>query len=155
MGAIVMQFAGDNSFGSLAIKWFGHGRYSHVDTVMPDGLLLGARNDVMDGYPAGVQLRGPNYQVGYDLKRVTIPCTDTQQSDYYQFVLDQVGKPYDDKAIAAFVFGTDWAMKDAWFCSELNTAALQHCGWLKELAEPANKIDPDSLLLVLSALVEV
>ena len=155
MGQIVMQFAGSNSLTSRVIQWFGHGRYAHVDTVMPDGLLLGARNDVMAGYPAGVQLRGPNYQVGYTLKRVTIPCTDEQQADYYTFVLDQVGKSYDSRAIAAFAAGTDWVTKDAWFCSELNTAALQHCGWLKQLSEPASKIDPDSLLLVISAFVEV
>ena len=155
MGQIVMQFAGSDSLTSKIIQWFGHGRYAHVDTVMPDGLLLGARNDVMAGYPAGVQLRGPDYQVGYTLKRVTIPCTDAQQSDYYQFVLDQVGKPYDSRAIAAFAAGTDWTTKGAWFCSELCTAALQHCGWLKELCEPPSKVDPDSLLLIISAFVEV
>lgn len=154
-GQIVMQFAGSSSLTSRLIQWFGHGQFAHVDTVMPDGTLLGARNDVMAGYPAGVQIRGADYQKGYKLKKVVIPCTDAQQKAYYDFVLDQVGKPYDSLAIAAFAAGADWSNRDAWFCSELNTAALQHCGWLKPLSEPPNKIDPDSLLLVISAFVDV
>jgi uncharacterized protein YycO len=155
MSEIVMQFAGSSSLTSRLIQWFGHGKFAHVDTVMPDGTLLGARNDVMAGYPAGVQIRGANYQQGYVTKKVAIPCTDVQQKAYYDFVLDQVGKPYDNKAIIAFATGTDWSDRNAWFCSELNTAALQACGWLKQLADPPNKIDPDSLLLVLSAFVDV
>lgn len=154
-GQIVMQFAGSSSLTSRLIQWFGHGQFAHVDTVMPDGTLVGARNDVMAGYPAGVQIRGADYQKGYKLKKVAIPCTDAQQKAYYEFVLDQVGKPYDSLAIAAFAAGADWSNRDAWFCSELNTAALQHCGWLKPLSEPPNKIDPDSLLLILSAFIDV
>jgi hypothetical protein len=154
-GQIVLQFAGSSSLTSRLIQWFGHGRFAHVDTVMPDGMLLGARNDVMAGYPAGVQIRGPGYQIGYTLKKVTIPCTQAQQDAYYGFVLDQVGKPYDSAAIAAFAAGTDWSTKGAWFCSELCTAGLQACGWLKQLSEPPTKIDPDSLLLIVSAFVDV
>lgn len=155
MNAIVMQFAGSQSLTSRLIQWFGHGQFAHVDTVMPDGTLLGARNDVMAGYPAGVQIRGADYQKGYTTKKVTIPCTDAQQKAYYDFVLDQVGKPYDNTAIVAFAAGTNWNNRDAWFCSELNTAALQQCGWLKQLSAPPSKVDPDSLLLVLSAFVDV
>jgi uncharacterized protein YycO len=155
MNEIVMQFSGSRSLTSRIIQWFGHGHYAHVDTVMPDGTLLGARNDVMAGYPAGVQIRGADYQKGYTLKRVTIPCTDAQQKAYYDFVLAQVGKPYDSLAIAAFAAGMDWNKRNAWFCSELNTAALQQCGWLKQLSDPPEKVDPDSLLLVLSAFVDV
>lgn len=155
MSQIVMQFAASSSLTSRLIAWFGHGQFAHVDTVMPDGTLLGARNDVMEGFPAGVHIRAADYQKGYTLKRVAIPCTDEQQAAYYDFVLAQVGKPYDSIAIAAFAAGTDWNNRDAWFCSELNTAALQKCGWLKPLSEPPNKVDPDSLLLVLSAFIDL
>lgn len=155
MGAIVMQFAGSSSMTSQLIEWFDHGEYSHVDSVMPDGLLLGARDDVMSGYPAGVQLRGADYQQGYQIKRVTLPCTDTQQKAYYDFVLAQVGKPYDEDAIVGFVAGRNWRAPDAWFCSELNAAALEASGVVPQLIAPCNKIAPDDLALVLSALVPV
>lgn len=155
MGQIVMQFAGSDSFTSQAIQWFDHGEYAHVDTVMPDGLLLGARNDMMAGFPAGVQLRSADYQQGYTLKRVTLPCSDDQQKAYYDFVLAQVGKPYDSKAIAAFVVGRDWRTPDAWFCSELCAAGLEASGVVPPLSASCNKIAPDDLLLVLSALTDI
>jgi uncharacterized protein YycO len=155
MGAIVMQFAGSSSLTSQLIQWFDHGQFAHVDTVMPDGTLLGARNDVMDGYPAGVQIRGANYQQGYTLKRVSLPCSDVQQNAYYDFVLAQVGKPYDTKAIAAFAVGRDWRTPDAWFCSELCAAGLEESEVVMPLSAPVNKIAPDDLLLVLSAFVLV
>lgn len=155
MNSITMQFAGSTSLTSRLIQWFGHGQFAHVDTVMPDGTLLGARNDVMAGFPAGVQIRSADYQKGYALKRVVIPCTEQQQTDYYSFVMSQVGKPYDSIAIAAFASGANWTTTGSWFCSMLNTSALQQCGWLKTLSEPPTKIDPDSLLLVLSAFVDV
>lgn len=155
MTQIVMQFAGSKSLTSRLIQWFGHGQFAHVDTVMPDGTLLGARNDVMAGFPAGVQIRAADYQKGYTTKKVAIPCTQAQQDAYYAFVLNQVGKPYDNKAIVAFAAGTNWNDRNAWFCSELNTAALQQCGWLKTLSEPPQKITPDDLLLILSAFIDV
>jgi hypothetical protein len=155
MGAIVMQFAGSDSLTSRLIQWYDHGEFAHVDTVLPDGALLGARNDVMDGYPAGVQIRGADYQQGYTLKRVTLPCTDAQEKAYYDFVMAQVGKQYDSTAIAAFAVGRDWRAPDSWFCSELNAAGLEESGVVPPLSAPVNKVAPDDLLLVLSALVHV
>lgn len=155
MGQIVMQFAGSAALTSRLIQWFDHGAFAHVDTVMPDGTLLGARDDVMAGYPAGVQFRGADYQQGYTLKRVALPCTDEQEKAYYDFVIAQIGKPYDEKAIAAFAVGRDWRTPDSWFCSELNAAGLEASGVVPPLSAPVNKIAPDDLLLVLSALVDV
>jgi hypothetical protein len=155
MNNIVMQFSGSKSLTSRAIQWFGHGEFSHVDTVLADGTLLGARSSCMGGFPAGVQIRAADYQKGYDLKRVSIPCTEQQQKDYYDFVLNQIGEPYDKRAIVAFVTGASWTSPNSWFCSMLNTAALQHCGWLKTLSVPPTKVDPDNLLLILSAFIDV
>lgn len=154
MGQIVMQFAGSSSLTSRLIEWFDHGQFAHVDTVLPDGRLLGARDDVMDGCQAGVQIRPADYQTGYTLKRVTIPTTDAIAAAYYSFVLAQVGKAYDSTAIAAFVVGRDWRTPDSWFCSELNAAGLEASGLVPPLIAPCNKIAPDDLALVLSALVE-
>lgn len=155
MASIVMQFSGNSSISSRLIQWFGKGKYSHVDSVLVDGTLLGARSTSIAGYSSGVQIRDANYQKKSKLKRVSIPCTEKQQKLYYDFVLSQVGKPYDRIAIIAFITGSTWSEEDSWFCSELNTAALQYCGWLKPLSVPPSKIDPDDLLLLLSALIDV
>ena len=155
MGAIVMQFAGSSSLTSRLIAWYDHGDFAHVDTVLPDGTLLGARDDVMDGCPAGVQIRPAGYQQGYTIKRVSLPCTDAQQAAYYSFVTAQIGKKYDETAIAAFMVGRDWRSPDSWFCSELCAAALEESGVVPALSAPCSKVAPDDLLLVLSALVQV
>lgn len=156
MGAIVLQFVGDNhSFGSLLIEWFDHGQFSHVDSVLPDGSLLGARSDVILGVPAGVQIRPASYVGGEVTKLVSIPCPDPVADAYYAFIHSQIGKPYDKTAIAAFVFGRNWMESDSWFCSELCAAALVAAGFVHTLAAPCNKIAPDDLLLIVSAFVPV
>jgi uncharacterized protein YycO len=159
MGQIVMQFAGnDTSLGSKAIEWFSHSKWSHVDTVMPGGSLLGARSDVIQGIPAGVQIRPANYvHKEHDrLKRVHIPCADAVAKAYYDFVLAQVGKPYDKTAIFAFIVDRNWEAPDSWFCSELCSAAAVHAKlFTYKLAVKHNKIDPGDLLFVLSAITDV
>jgi uncharacterized protein YycO len=158
MGQIVMQFVGNNtSIGSKLIEWFSHSPYSHVDTVMPNGTLLGARSDKIMGVPPGVQIRPASYVLAeHDLiTRVVIPCTDAQQKKYYQFVTSQIGKPYDKTAIFAFVVNRDWTEDDAWFCSELNSAGTMACGLFKHLSQPHNKIDPGDLFFLISSIVDI
>lgn len=155
MGAIVLQFVGNSSIGSRLIEWFDHGEYSHVDTVLPDGALLGARDDVIDGIPAGVQIRPASYVAQDVVLRVCLPASDAIANAYYDFVQAQIGKPYDEKAIAAFALGRDWRTADAWFCSELVAAGLEESRFVPILSAPCNKIAPDDLLLVVSAFVPV
>lgn len=155
MGAIVLQFVEGSGFGSALIKYYDHGLYSHVDSMLPDGTLLGARDDAIEGIPSGVQIRPASYVAGETVLRVTIPCTDTQQDAFYAFVRAQLGKPYDETSIAAFAVGRDWRADDSWFCSELCSAGIEASGLVPPLSAPANKIAPDDLLLVISALVRI
>ena len=155
MSAIVLQFVEGSGFGAALIKYYDHGLYSHVDSVLPDGTLLGARDDVIGSIPSGVQIRPANYVGSETVLRVTIPCTDAQEAAYYAFVRAQLGKPYDETSIAAFALGRDWRADDSWFCSELCAAGIEASGLVSPLSAPANKIAPDDLLLVISALVPI
>lgn len=155
MGAIVAQFAGNGSFGSRMIEWFDHGAYSHVDIVLPSGELLGARNDVIDGIPAGVQIRPPNYVSGDNVLRVDLPAPAAVVERFYELAHAQIGKPYDRTAIVGFVVGRDWREDDSWFCSELFMWLLEQSGYLHRLSAPCEKIAPDDALLVVSAFVSV
>lgn len=155
MSAIVLQFVAGSGLGSGMIKWFGHGAYSHVDAMLPDGTLLGARNDDIDGVPAGVQIRPESYVAHETVKRVTLPATADQEALFYAFMRSQIGKPYNKIGIYAFAVNASWSSVDAWFCSQVVTAALQYSKWLRELSEPPNKVDPDDLLLIISALVSI
>jgi len=155
MSAIVLQFVEGTGLGSGMIRWFGHGSYSHVDAVLPDGSLLGARSDVIDGIPAGVQIRPADYVAKEKVTRISLPATHEQTREFYQFMHDEIGRPYNKIGILAFVVNANWTSIGAWFCSQLVTAKLMSCKWLRHLSEPANKVDPDDLFLILSALVEV
>lgn len=153
MAEIVLQFVEGSGFGSGMIKWFGHGDYSHVDAVLPDGTLLGARNDVLGGVAAGVQIRPAAYIGNSRMLRLVLPATEDQAEAFYDFMEAQIGKPYNKIGILAFVVNANWSSVGAWFCSQVVTTALQEAKWLGELSETPNKIDPDDLRLILSALV--
>jgi hypothetical protein len=144
---ITLQFAAEANIPSLLIEWYGHGSYAHVDNVCEDGTLLGAR------VKGGVQKRLPGYAPFTKILRVTLPF---QATDYDKFLNDQIGKPYDGTAIAAFAFDRDWRKADSWFCSELIAAALEACNFFRyPLVTAANKLTPPDLLLLCSAFVSI
>lgn len=150
---ISLLFVSGNDIGSRLIKWFSHGAsFSHVDVIWPDGKLFGSRTDRSGAEATGVQFRPASYVNGCDVLRVDLPAAEDVRQRFYDFLLAQEGKPYDSSAIAAFIFGRDWQEDDSWFCSELVTAALVHCGVFKyPLVTPSNKITPADLILLLSA----
>jgi hypothetical protein len=125
---------------------------SHCEALMPDGTLLGAHAS------GGVQARARSYDTGQFVKEVYVdlPCDDATSQKFYDFLRLQVGKPYDMTAISAFLLGRDWREADSWFCSELQAAALEACGWFASpLATAVNHVSPRDLLLVLSGKVSL
>ena len=160
--SLTLQFCGFDSLVARTIERFTDplGKIGHVDIVMPDGALLGAQNEAgLGGKPSGVQIRPATYVVaagGNNIVRVIVPVTADMQQKFYDFALDQVGKPYDLTAIAAFVAGRDWRQPDSWFCSELAAASLEQGDvFPSPLFAPANKVTPAGLLLVVSAFGKV
>lgn len=156
MDRILLQFSAQHDIGSDMIEWFSQGSYSHVDVVLHDGSLLGARSDVCKGVPSGVQIRPVDYAPFVRKLIVPLPCDPKTAANFYTFVQSQIGKPYDSTAILAFAFGRNWQEEDSWFCSELVAAGLQKSNYfLYPLAVPSNKITPDALVLVCSTRVGI
>lgn len=145
MSAITLQFSTERSLGSLAIRLYSHGWASHVDTVLKDGDLLGAR------HAGGVAVRPPTYGEFSIAERVTLPTTDEIAKRYHEFIFVQIGKPYDSAAIAGFVVGRDWRSRDCWMCSELVAAGLEHAGFVHKLCTPAERVTPEMLRFLVSA----
>jgi len=150
---ITLQFVQGNDWQGQLIEWFSHGAdYCHVDTVMPDGKLLGARSDNVGGAEPGVQLRDPSYVGEAKTLRVDLSVTADQMAKYFSFLSAQLGKPYDMEGILAFISGRDWHQTDSWFCSELVAAGLEACGFFQwPLATSSNKVTPPDLLLAISS----
>lgn len=156
MSSIILQFVGAADLGGKIINWFDHGPFAHVDTVMPDGSLLGARSDVWAGVPAGVQIRPYDYMPFANPVRAVLDASDEVVEAYYTFVQAQIGKPYDMTGIVGFAVGRDWRNANAWFCSELVAAALEESGFFEyALIQLANKIAPDDLALLCSAFCDM
>lgn len=148
---IQLQFVQGNGVGSQAIAWFSSGHFSHVDIVLPDGKLLGARSDNADGVK-GVAIRRANYEVWKRRVVFSVPCTSSQELLAYDFARAQIGKPYDHTAILGFFFNRAWRDTDAWYCSELAMAALEEAKIIAPLYLAANKITPVAAALVASAI---
>lgn len=149
---IRVQFVCENALSSKVIAWFSQGHFSHVDAVLPDGRLLGARDDAIGGQPPGVRIRPSNYAKFARRVRMGIPATPEQEVRYYKFLDAQLGKPYDSEAIWAFVVNRDWRERDSWICSELQAAAAEYSGRSPKLYLAANKITPVAYALAVSAL---
>lgn len=156
------SFVAASGWSSRAIEWFGAGGFSHVDCVLPKdyclrqripiGSLLGARSDVIGDILEGVRIRPPTYETWSKRLVLRVPCTHTQAKTWLEFLLAQVGKPYDKIGILAFMIGRNWREEGAWWCSELFIRSLEVAGICDELALPFYKITPGDGALVASAL---
>lgn len=153
-----LQFVLGRSVSSRAIAWFGgENRFSHIDSVLPDGSLLGARSDRVGGKPPGVQIRPPNYEPWARKVVMELPSTDMQAAIWLSFLLGEIGKPYDHSLIWGFALGTtfgvprNWREVDSWICSELAARALEVSGIVPELYVPASSISPNVLAIAASA----
>lgn len=153
---IKLQFSTDDEPHSVLICAFEHGDFSHVDVVLDDGRLLGARVDALGAPAAGVQIRAADYKEFSAKKIVTLGANEGQTAKFLDFLHQQIGKPYDLKGIIGFVIGRDWRSPNSWFCSELVGAALEDAGVFKfDLSVKENKLTPADLLLAISVIANV
>jgi uncharacterized protein YycO len=145
---VVLQFSTQDDPESWAIRRYSHSEFSHVDLVLPNGQLLGAR---LEG---GVRIREAGYAAWS--KTLVVTLETERAGAVYDAAFTQLGKPYDRWAIAAFALGRDWRDDGAWYCSELIAWALEQAGFFpRPLWLPVAKITPGDLLLVLSAFASV
>lgn len=151
---ITLQFVCGRGLASRTIAWFSQGHLSHVDYVMDDWKLLGARNDWHGSIQPGVRIRPPSYLPANEHKELMrVPCTAEQKKLYEAFLKDQLGKPYDQLGIFAFMVNRNWRDESAWFCSELQTAAGEKAGIFKnKLYLGANKVTPVMCAMAYSAI---
>lgn len=144
-GSIVMQFVACDDIGSNIIKRFSRGWCSHVDAVLPDGRLLGARFD------GGVAIRAPDYEVFARKLQVRLQTADEVVTAFHDALYSQIGKPYDKTAIVAFALDRNWQEDDSWMCSEYQAWGLQQANFFPHpLAAIDSQITPRDLLLVVS-----
>lgn len=125
---------------------------SHVDIVWPDGRLFGARSDVCKGVPAGVQFRPADYAIFDRTERISFvhptQMSGVGESDFYDFLMEQEGKPYDRVSVVGLALSRDWRNPNKWFCSELAMAALEAGGFVRPISSPVAFISPRDILML-------
>jgi len=138
MAQIRLQLVEAGGLFSRAIGRFGGGgwapEYSHVDCVTSSGALVGARDDVLNGVPAGVQIRHQNYELWVRRDVYTLSVTDEQEKAWDLAVYSGIGAKYDEDAILSYVFRRRWHRNGDFICSAYATTRLQIVGLVpKEL----------------------
>lgn len=151
--SVTLQLSRQQNVLSDGIAEWTRGWPSHVDIVWPDGRLLGARHDVCAGVPAGVQFRPEGYVPFIKTERISFGPSfagveTAQEMSFYEFLMEQVGKPYDTFAVAGLALDRDWRKPNKWFCSELAVAALEHAKFIHPITSPFNFISPRDILLI-------
>lgn len=146
--AVELQFSTEAGLSSWLIRWFSHASVSHVDLVLPDGRLLGAR---LNG---GVAIRPPGYARFTRTLRLSIPTE--MAPGIYHAALAQRGKPYDRMAILAFALPAlaprrNWRDPSRWICSELVLWCFERGGFFagRRITLPAIKATPGDDLNIL------
>jgi len=157
-GYIVGQFVQNAAASSRLIEWFGGGGFSHVDAVLPNGALLGARSDAIGGQDPGVRIRPPGYEAWPRLIIMRKEVPASQARAWERFLAAQVGAPYDKRGIWDFVTGgnltdsgRDWRDPSAWFCSELWVRSLEVAGVIPLLPLSPNRITPGTAACIAGA----
>lgn len=131
-----LQLATERSLVSAFIRWYTWSDWSHVDFVLPDGNLLGAR------LKGGVQVRKPGYAPFS--RTLVLECPDAPER-VYDFALSQVGKPYDWWAIVGMGLRHDWRDPARWFCSELVAWCFEMARYPLLRAKSVDRITPQGI----------
>ena len=150
-----LSFVCGADWSSRLIAWWGNGAggFSHVDALLADGTLLGARDDTIKtkegvAIPPGVQIRPDNYEKWVRREIVKIPCTSQQAADWDAWLRAQVNSEYDKAAILSFITGTPMHEAGHWICSACQSGGLIQVGLLRPSPIPTSQITPDALYLL-------
>ena len=162
MSQLELSFVSQRDPGSLAIRWFTHSDFSHVDIIRGDRWRVGARSDCPN-YPdgpygvrakcTGVVPRLGDYAVFSRDERVIISCTDLQYQQAWTWLRQQLGKPYDSTGLfRSFLFDDyNWRDEDKWWCSELAAVFIEKAGF-SPIATPANRVSPNDAYIYAAAM---
>lgn len=160
MSEIRVQFVLGSGLSSRAIAWWGQGYngWSHVDAVLSDGSLAGARSDIIKplgggpAIPAGCQIRPANYEKWARVMVMARQVDLGTRSMWDEFFRTRAGKiQYDKGDILGFILGEDKATAGRWICSAWNADAAETLDLIPSICLPLTQITPNTLSAIYSA----
>jgi hypothetical protein len=163
MGEIALQFSTSTAFTSGIIRRLTHSPWSHVDFVLPEGLLGVSGEDRSINDPGGVRVRPFGCWPYLSKPRTAyLHCPDNIADKVLDVARSQIGKPFDNGALWGFLgdlaYGAPkirpapWDDEMSWFCSEYIAFCLVRGGFFPyKLIVRKERISPADLLLILNA----
>ena len=123
-----------------ADRW---GRWSHCGLLTHGGTVIEAT------FPHGVrEVPYHDFLLKHSrIEAVKVNCLRPDRG--LAFAFDQVGKPYDWKAVAGNLLRSNWEDPGAWTCSELVEAALVKAGRRRFRGSTGWRISPNQSHMVL------
>ncbi|MDX1755893.1 MAG: hypothetical protein R3175_07540 [Marinobacter sp.] len=138
---VKLWFCRSNDIGGWLIRLLTWSQWNHV-AIEVNGYIYEA---VTDGGVRRIHARG--YGDSWDdAQSVRVPVDDL--GAVLLFLQNQVGKPYDWRALPAIPFRWTWQHPHKWFCSELAAKALM-VGGRDVTSEKAYRVTPQDLSRVL------
>jgi len=134
MAELVFQYSTSTAFTSKIIRRLTHSQFSHIDLVLPEGLLGVSGKDKSIGDSGGVLVRKFGcWPYLFPPKLAHVQCSDEVQKKTIDWAVSQIGRPFDKKALYHFLreraglklIGRDWRDPNSWFCSEFQIRAAE------------------------------
>lgn len=146
-GYLRLRFvATKNNWLSNLIRWETNGTVSHVESVLPDGSIIGA-------YFGGVKQIPGDSDLSYT-SQIFVDVIAPQDSidKWVAYLTSRIGRKYDFFAALGFMLHMNIRTPGAFICSMDATLALRASETFKRpLSEHAHRVSPRDLLLILSA----
>ena len=137
---IAIWFKEGTQVGAKLLQVGLMGKWNHVG-IEVDGMIYDAT------FKDGVAVRSIDSFCKHSKNVEAITVDLPSEEEAIKFLMNQVGKPYDWKAICAFPFRKTWNDYDAWFCSELGAEFLKKGGIRMRL--DSNRVTPRDLYLAM------
>lgn len=153
-----IQFSTSTAFASGVIRRLTHSPFSHVDIIVPGGLLgVSGKDDSLNDI-GGVRVRPtPAWPYLTPPKVAHIACSDEVTAHVIAAAKSQVGKPFDTTAMWSMLDDQatekirNWRDPNQWFCSELVAWSLETGGLFPyQLAIMKNRVSPADILLIVN-----
>lgn len=149
--SISIRFVEGTAWDSRVIRWQTRCWMSHVEAMVGPQLALGAmlRGGVSERSTAASCYSGISRRETW-----LIPASKSRSEAFHKFLYSQLGQPYDWRAIMSFGLGErDWREPGAWFCSELQGAALETAGVIELPTDlPVCRLTPRDIYMLVTQL---
>ena len=139
---MIALYKGTSALSRL-IRWRTWSDYSHAAWVFPD-------HSVIEAWKGGVT-HAPGILAGHaadtEVHLFALDLTIEQRWAIQDFLIRQIGKPYDYAGILGFLAAAKTENPNRWFCSELIFAACKRAGIDLLKRVPACKVSPGLIAL--------